>query len=695
MRLGKAAALVMARIGVARRSGGSPPWAAEGRRSRGRSGTVPTFVAVAALALGVLTACDLPPGFHVAVTQSNLEQPTAFAFAPDGRLFIAEKRGVIQTYDDVHDATPTVLTDMRTLVHNYTDRGLLGLVVDSGWPSRPYVYSHYVYDAPPGGTAPTYGAPDTDSDPCPNSGCVTQVRVVRLTVDMTSGAPLLTEHKVLLADLCHQFAYHDGGGMRMGPEGALYVSIGDGALPGTDYGNFGNPCGDPPSPAGTNLTPPSAEGGTLRSQDRRTPADPAAANGSVLRIDPDTGAGWPTNPQAANADAEVRKIIAFGLRSPFRITLRPGTDEVWLGDVGSSLVEEINRVVPGAPVENFGWPCCEGDRRQPTFDSLDLTLCEQLYAATTGSARPPYHGYCHTEPATEGGPCRAGGGAISGLDFYVDGTYPTKYRGALMFADYTRHAAWAMLPGSNGLPDPTKVEPLITGMGYPVDLRTGPDGDLFYLDIWDGVLRRIYWGQPGKPPVDDTDRPTATIDTPTPEVDWAVGETIGFSGGAVDSDGSALPSSALRWSFNQLHCATETSCHRHRVQDYAGVASGSVVALDHEYPARIELVLTATDDDGRKDSTAVVLDPRTTELTFASDPPGLTLTAGSTTDPAPFTKRVIVGAASVVSAPSPQRRPGDVLDWYWQAWSDGGDRTHAVVAGSTPVTYTATYSHLP
>jgi len=41
------------------------------------------------------------------------------------------------------------------------------------------------------------------------------------------------------------------------------------------------------------------------------------------------------------------------------------------------------------------------------------------------------------------------------------------------------------------------VEPLITGLGGPVDLRAGPDGDLFYLDIWDGVLRRIYWGQPG------------------------------------------------------------------------------------------------------------------------------------------------------------------------------------------------------
>jgi hypothetical protein len=232
-------------------------------------------------------------------------------------------------------------------------------------------------------------------------------------------------------------------------------------------------------------------------------------------------------------------------------------------------------------------------------------------------------------------------------------------------------------------------------LGGPVDLRAGPDGDLFYLDIWDGELRRIYWGQPGVPPVNNTPRPTATIDTPTVEQTWAVGDTVGFSGHAVDSDGAALPPSALHWSYNLLHCSTETSCHRHPIQDYGGIASGSVVALDHEYPARIELVLTATNPAGGKDSTAVVLDPRTTELTFASNPAGFVLTAGDTTEAAPFTKRVIVGSDSLVSAPSPQRRPGDLIDWYWNAWSDGGARTHDVVAGSTPVTYTATYSQTP
>ncbi len=69
---------------------------------------------------------------------------------------------------------------------------------------------------------------------------------------------------------CQQFSSHSIGDLRFGPEGALYASGGDGAsFSSADYGQFGdepNPCGDPPSPAGTALTPPTAEGGSLRSQ---------------------------------------------------------------------------------------------------------------------------------------------------------------------------------------------------------------------------------------------------------------------------------------------------------------------------------------------------------------------------------------------------------------------------------------------
>ena len=69
----------------------------------------------------------------------------------------------------------------------------------------------------------------------------------------------------------------------------------------------------------------------------------------------------PDNPLAGSSDLNARRIIAYGVRNPFRLTIRPGTNEVWLGDVGWNNWEEINRIAdPLGSVENFGWPCYEG-----------------------------------------------------------------------------------------------------------------------------------------------------------------------------------------------------------------------------------------------------------------------------------------------------------------------------------------------
>jgi hypothetical protein len=87
-----------------------------------------------------------------------------------------------------------------------------------------------------------------------------------------------------------------------------------------------------------------------------TSSDPTGMNGSIIRIDPDTGAGLPTNPLASSTDPAARRIIASGLRNPFRITTRPGTSEIWVGDVGWNDWEEIDRIAsPTAGLMNFGW----------------------------------------------------------------------------------------------------------------------------------------------------------------------------------------------------------------------------------------------------------------------------------------------------------------------------------------------------
>jgi glucose/arabinose dehydrogenase len=80
-----------------------------------------------------------PPGFTDAAVITGLTSPTAAAFAPDGRVFIAEKSGILKVYDSLSDPTPTISADLRTQVQDFWDRGLLGLAVDPQFPTRPAV----------------------------------------------------------------------------------------------------------------------------------------------------------------------------------------------------------------------------------------------------------------------------------------------------------------------------------------------------------------------------------------------------------------------------------------------------------------------------------------------------------------------------------------------------------------------------
>ena len=100
-----------------------------------------------------------------------------------------------------------------------------------------------------------------------------------------------------------------------------------------------------------------------------------------MRINPDTGAPMAGNPFASNPNVNAQRIVAYGLRNEFRFAFRPGTNELWAGDVGWNTWEEINRI-PNATdnvAENFGWPCYEGDAAQSGYDGANLNVCETLY----------------------------------------------------------------------------------------------------------------------------------------------------------------------------------------------------------------------------------------------------------------------------------------------------------------------------
>lgn len=481
---------------------------------------IATIVLGLCLASGAF-AVGLPPGFQDEVVLTGLQAPTAVRFSPDGRVFVAEKSGLIQVFDGLGDPTPTVFADLRRQVFNVWDRGLLGFVLHPDFPVTPWAYALYTHNALPGGADPQWpsSGPDYTYDYCPdppgvvNDGCVATGRLSRLEV---VGPTQVIEHVLVENNWCQQFPSHSVGDLAFGPDGALYVSAGDGAnFFAMDWGQYGgaspdpilapiprNPCGDPPGDA---MTPPTAEGGALRAQDLRTAGDPVSYGGTILRLDPETGAALPDNPLWGGAVADDDRVVAFGLRNPFRLAVRPGTTELWIGDVGWETTEEIDRLVDptSLSLSNFGWPCWEGNSRQPLFDGANLALCETLYADQTDTK--PFLGYRHDTPLGDDA-CASPAASVSGLTFYAGGTFPGEYAGALFFADYARGCMWVMPAGADGVPDPAAVVTFATDLLEPVSLERGPGGDLFYLEVggsrWSGgTVHRIRYTGSNHPPM--------------------------------------------------------------------------------------------------------------------------------------------------------------------------------------------------
>lgn len=695
---------------------------------------------------------ELPPGFERTVVWRGLGTPTVVRFAPDGQVFVATKSGRILRFDNIQDATADTFADLSPQVFDAWDRGLIGMTLDPRWEDgeHQYVYVSYSYDKPVNDPRPVWG------DDCPadigahDKGCAINARLSRLDA---SG----TEH-VLLEDICQQYASHSVGSLEFGSDGMLYMSAGDGAsYDRADYGQTGNPCGDPPR-----------EGGALRSQAFRRPAgQPATLNGAILRLDPDTAAAAPGNPAASDPDERRRRIIAYGFRNPFRFTFRPGTDEIWAGDVGWNSFEELNRVQRTAHVPNYGWPCYEGPSKNQTYEIQGLDSCRTLY--DEGSVVAPYFSYSTGSKVVPGEKCDTASSSISGVQFYSGDQFPAAYRGGLFFADYARQCIWFAPKGADGLPDMARLTTFASNASYPAWLIQGPDGALWYADVFRGQIHRIAafnqdpvarisasasgtepplrmtfdgtgsrdpedealtyaWDLDGDGAFDDSDKteptweytergvvnvrlkvtdeggrsgiasePITVGSLPALSIDidesrWEVGEKIEFSGRALDHRGEELPGSALTWKLILHHCerTDPTGCHTHPMTDHAG-PEGSFTAPDHEWPAYVELALTAVDEDGLRATKSVKLYPQEATVTMRSTPDGLKLSLGSETLAAPFTHTVL--ARSRLTIATAGQGFQDAF-WTFGGWLGGGSPSHEIVAPASggAVTYTGAFT---
>ncbi len=212
-------------------------------------------------------------------------------------------------------------------------------------------------------------------------------------------------------------------------------------------------------------------------------------------------------------------------------------------------------------VENFGWPCYEGDNTGSAieFGYDQQTLCIDLYADNIPpglTTTAPYYAYHHDEQVVDGEECITGSSSVGGIAFYTGANYPSNYAEALAFADSSRRCVWTMFTPPGGDPDKTDILALVSNApGRVVDVQMAPDGNLYYveyqLDNTGKVWRVEYtltndpplvyitslWTDPGSSPATSIDMAGSASDTEDGDLTASLAWTSSIDG-SIGTGGS-------------------------------------------------------------------------------------------------------------------------------------------------------------
>ena len=297
---------------------------------------------------GSTGALVLPAGFQVGLEASGFVKPTAFAFAPDGRWFVADKDGRVWVVNppgviNADGTTQKVLLDIRNEVNSNSDRGLNGIALDKNFATNGLLYLLYVYELQP--STPDQGGPMVSRLTRVTVTPSNTVSPETVVLGTYSAGPCPTADNAVDC-IPADFYWHTIGTVRSDPtDGTLWLGSGD-------------------------TTPDRVDPQAYRTLDEHSFA------GKLIHIDRN-GKGLPGHPFCP-ADTDLThvctKIYAMGFRNPFRFTLREGKGPI-VGDVGASGYEELDLVEPG---KNYGWPCYEGPVRHWNYTAEPR--CLQEYA---------------------------------------------------------------------------------------------------------------------------------------------------------------------------------------------------------------------------------------------------------------------------------------------------------------------------
>lgn len=355
-----------------------------------------------------------PMGIEVAFPNILLPRMVVLTHAGDGtrRLFLALQQGLVVVFSADGDAEPTVFLDISDRVNAAgNEEGLLGLAFDPEYAASGRFYVSYTASAPERSVVSRFAVRDDDS-----------------------GRADPTSEEVVL-EVLQPFPNHNGGNIVFGPDGFLYVGLGDGGAGGDPLGNG---------------------------------QDPGTLLGAILRIDPSAAEGDhayavpPGNPFVGDPDARD-EVWAYGLRNPWRFSFDRATGDLWAGDVGQDAFEEIDLIVPGG---NYGWNAAEGFHCYPPSRST----CDR-----SGMLSPVM------EYPIEQGACAVTGGYV-----YRGDRLPT-LTGAYVYADYCSGRLWALRYDGREVVEHALLAD--TSLQIP-SFGEGPDGELYILSF-DGRVYRL------------------------------------------------------------------------------------------------------------------------------------------------------------------------------------------------------------
>lgn len=349
----------------------------------------------------------------IAVQQfaTGFSSPVEITHAGDSRLFVVQQGGSIKILNpDGTVSDQNFLTLPANTISTGSERGLLGLAFHPDYAENGYFFINYTRFGDGATVVARYKVSDD-----PN------------IADVNSGVPVIT--------IIQPFSNHNGGTLKFGPDGYLYIGMGDG-------GSGGDP------------------GNRAQNIDENL--------GKMLRLDVNVDNGGPmytipaTNPYAGAIPGND-EIWAIGLRNPWKFSFDRQTGDLWIADVGQGAIEEINKVASDAAGLNYGWKCYEGSQVFSTCNApVDYTF--------------PVGEYTHSG---------TGGCSITGGYVYRGNTYPN-FAGKYFFADYCVNKVGMYTEGVG-----ITFSSSLTGVGGITSLGEDVNGELYLASSSNGRIYKI------------------------------------------------------------------------------------------------------------------------------------------------------------------------------------------------------------